>query len=373
MAEMNSAGRVPAPQGAKRRSGRSASYFREPFGAFPKVVGVLLIVLFLSLIIMFSLFSALSYRHHAQKEEAEALAAEIEAQRQLLALADAQASVVLPIEEPKIAYAAYTADSRTLGGVIDSEYAILIDQENNTVLASLNGDKRIYPASMTKVMTLIVAVEHMQDLNAMYTFSYEIINPAVEAGASIAGFSSGESVTLLDLLYGAALPSGADATAAIADYVAGSETTFAELMNEKVETLGLKNTHFVNASGLHNKDHYSTPHDIALIFEYAMQIPLLREVLSTYQYTTTPTEQHPEGLLLTSTLFSRVRGDEPGNAEIVAGKTGYTLEGKNCLVSMAQTPDGYSYILVTASASGKYAPIYDAIDIYRDYLPDAQG
>ena len=170
-------------------------------------------------------------------------------------------------------------------------------------------------------------------------------------------FLTGETVTL-DLLYGAGLPSGADATAAIADYVAGSETLFAELMNEKAGALGLKDTHFVNASGLHDNDHYSTPHDIALIFEYAMQIPLIREVLSTYQYTTTPTEQHPEGLLLTSTLFSRVRGDEPGNTVIVAGKTGYTLEGKNCLVSMAQTPDGRSYILVTASASGKYAPVY---------------
>ena len=138
--------------------------------------------------------------------------AEIEAQRQLLALADAQASVVLPVEEPKIAYAAYTPDSRQLGGVIDSEYAILIDQESNTVLASLNGDKRIYPASMTKVMTLIVAVEHMPELNELYTFSYEIINPVVEAGASVAGFSSGETVTLLDLLLwrGAAVRRGCD-------------------------------------------------------------------------------------------------------------------------------------------------------------------
>ncbi len=370
---MKSAGRASFPEEHRGRSRRPAPHVREPFRAFPKVVGILLIILFLSLIVMFCLFSALSYRRHAQQAEADALVAEIEAQRQLLALADAQASVVLPVEEPKIAYAAYTPDSRQLGGVIDSEYAILIDQESNTVLASLNGDKRIYPASMTKVMTLIVAVEHMPELNELYTFSYEIINPVVEAGASVAGFSSGETVTLLDLLYGAGLPSGADATAAIADYVAGSETLFAELMNEKAGALGLKDTHFVNASGLHDNDHYSTPHDIALIFEYAMQIPLIREVLSTYQYTTTPTEQHPEGLLLTSTLFSRVRGDEPGNAVIVAGKTGYTLEGKNCLVSMAQTPDGRSYILVTASASGKYAPVYDAIDVYRDYLPDAEG
>ena len=206
---MKSAGRASFPEEHRGRSRRPAPHVREPFRAFPKVVGILLIILFLSLIVMFCLFSALSYRRHAQQAEADALAAEIEAQRQLLALADAQASVILPVEEPKIAYASYTPDSRQLGGVIDSEYAILIDLESNTVLASLNGDKRIYPASMTKVMTLIVAVEHMPELDELYTFSYEIINPVVEAGASVAGFSSGETVTLLDLLYGAGLPSGA--------------------------------------------------------------------------------------------------------------------------------------------------------------------
>ena len=91
-------------------------------------------------------------------------------------------------------------------------------------------------------------------------------------------------------------------------------------MNQKAEAMGLTNTHFVNASGLHDPDHYSTPHEIALILEYALDIPKLREIISTYQYTTAKTEQHPDGLLLTSTVFSRMRGDAPGNAEVFAGK-----------------------------------------------------
>ena len=273
-----------------------------------------------------------------------------------------------PIDEPQIDHAANTVMTKTIGG-IDSAYAILIDMDKNEVIASKNGDARIYPASMTKVMTLIVAVEHISDLDELFTFDYTITDPAYKAGASVAGFLSGESVSLRDILYGVALPSGADATTAIAVKIAGSEEAFAELMNAKATDMGLTNTHFVNASGLHDKEHYSTPHEIAIIMEYAMEIPMLAEILSTYQYTTAATAQHPEGLLLTSTMFSRMRGDEAGNCEVIAGKTGYTPEAGQCLVSVAKTSEGEQFVLVTAHASGKYAPIYDAIDVYKNYLP----
>ena len=222
---------------------------------------------------------------------------------------------------------------------------------------------------MTKVMTLIVAAEHLTDLEETFTFDYTITDPAYKAGASVAGFLAGESVTFRDILYGVALPSGADATTAVALRVAGSEEAFSELMNKKAADMGLKGTHFVNASGLHDDDHYSTPHEIAIIMEYAMEIPLLAEILSTYQYTTAATPQHPEGILLTHTMFSRMRGDEAGNCEVLAGKTGYTPEAGQCLVSVAEMPDGARYVLVTASATGKYAPVYDAIDVYKNYLP----
>ena len=120
---------------------------------------------------------------------------------------------------------------------------------------------------------------------------------------------------------------------------------------------------------LHHPEHYSTPHEMAMIMEYAMDIPLLREILGTYKYTTAPTAQHPEGLLLVDTMYSRMYGDEAGNCEVIAGKTGYTPEAGQCLASVARTPDGREFVLVTASAVGKYAPIYDAIDIYKNYIP----
>ena len=362
--------RAPAPQPPTQTATRPAVRKGKGDRAFSRAIPILIVVLLLSFVAMLFLLGALQKRNTSIAAEYQALQEENEYRQMLIARADVDTRTVeaMPVVEPQIAHAAYAADAKTLSD-INSAYAILIDVDSNTVLASRNGEARIYPASMTKLMTLIVAMEHMADLNDTYTFTYQIINPQVAAGASVAGFSAGETVPLIDLLYGTALPSGADATAAIADYVAGSESVFAELMNEKAEAMGLTNTHFVNASGLHDPDHYSTPHEIALILEYALEIPQLREIISTYQYTTAKTEQHPDGLLLTSTVFSRMRGDEPGNAEVFAGKTGYTHEAKSCLASAAETPDGHTYVLVTAFADGTYAPVYDAIDIYRNYIP----
>jgi D-alanyl-D-alanine carboxypeptidase (penicillin-binding protein 5/6) len=108
---------------------------------------------------------------------------------------------------------------------------------------------------------------------------------------------------------------------------------------------------------------------MAMILAYAMQYPLCREILSAYQYTTTPTEKHPEGVLLTSTMFSRVYGDEPEGATIVAGKTGYTHQAHHCLASYGQRDrDGAGFILVTVDASGKFEPIFDAIHVYSEYI-----
>ncbi len=272
------------------------------------------------------------------------------------------------------ALAVFTDDTKDL--VIDSEYGILIDLSDNTVVASKSGDSRIYPASMTKIMTLIVAYEHIEDLNATYTFSAEIFDPLYQANASVAGFKPGETVPYRDLLYGTALPSGADATTALALTVAGDETAFAELMNQTAQRLGLKNTHFANASGLHDDNHYTTCREMALILEYAISIPELRQVLGTYKYTTTATEQNPQGLELHNTLYSRMKGTEAEGMYVQGGKTGYTLEGRHCLATFAAPcTEGNApytrprFILVTAYGMSEYKPIYDAINTYAAYKP----
>ena len=269
-------------------------------------------------------------------------------------------------------FAEFTDGTKELD--ITSGYGILIDLDTNKVLAAKSAQEKIYPASMTKIMTLIVAYENVSDTDATYTFKAEMLDDLFRQNASVAGFSAGESVPVKDLFYGCILPSGADATGALAEYVAGSEEAFAVLMNKKAAAMGLKNTHFVTASGLHDDNHYSTCEDMAAILRYAVNNTGMREILSTYRYTTTKTAEHPDGITLTSTLKSRMSGNEAAGVFVQGGKTGYTIEGRNCLATFAAncTEEQAAltsprYILVTAFASGEYAPVFDAINVYSEF------
>ena len=269
-------------------------------------------------------------------------------------------------------FAEFTDGTKELD--ITSGYGILIDLDTNKVLAAKSAQEKIYPASMTKIMTLIVAYENVSDTDATYTFKAEMLDELFRQNASVAGFSAGESVPVKDLFYGCILPSGADATGALAEYVAGSEEAFAVLMNKKAAAMGLKNTHFVTASGLHDDNHYSTCEDMAAILRYAVNNTGMREILSTYQYTTTKTAEHPDGITLTSTLKSRMSGNEAAGVFVQGGKTGYTIEGRNCLATFAAncTEEQAAltsprYILVTAFASGEYTPVFDAINVYSEF------
>lgn len=272
---------------------------------------------------------------------------------------------------PQITRPIANAATVTLTDEIDSGYAALIAPERGVILAAKNATARMYPASMTKIMTVLVAYEHIDNLDDTFTVTSAIIDPVYNEGASLAGFSPGETVTLRDLLYGTALPSGAEAAVSLAVYVAGSEEDFVTLMNEKAAELGLTDTHFTNCSGLHNVNHYSTAVEIAMILDYALQYEECATIFSTYEYTSTPTDKHPEGVLMHSTMLSRMYGDEPDGVTVIAGKTGYTPEAGQCLASYATDDEtGEAFILVTADAEGKFEPIFDAIQIYSDYTAE---
>ena len=258
----------------------------------------------------------------------------------------------------------------TLTEELSSEYAALISLDSGKILAQKNGTDRMYPASMTKVMTLLVAYEQLKDLSETFTVTSAIIDPLYRENASLTGFSPNEEVSVLDLMYGTVLPSGAESAVSLAICAAGSEEEFVRLMNEKAAELGLTDTHFTNCSGLHNAEHYSTAVEIAMILDYTMQYETCREILSTYQYTSAPTEKHPEGVAMTSTMLSRMYGDEPDGVTIHAGKTGYTPQAGQCLCSYA-TDDvtGEAYIFVSSGAQGKFEPVFDAITAYSEYTP----
>lgn len=266
---------------------------------------------------------------------------------------------------PLVSYPDQAETFQQLDAQLDCEHAFLLDCETNEILACKGeADERIYPASMTKIMTIAIAAEHIENWDDTFTFTNEMIAPLVEAGASRAKFSAGEEVTMRDLLYGAALPSGADATVALAIVTAGSEEEFVQWMNDKVEELGLVNTHFVNTSGLHDEQHYSTVTDIALIMEYALMNDMAREVLSTAEYMTEKTEQHPDGILLTSTMFNKMYGNEVQGITILGGKTGFTDEAGQCLASYAELPNGHRYIAVTSFGGTKWQPVFDSFKLY---------
>ena len=272
-----------------------------------------------------------------------------------------------PTSDPMMVYYPEpAADMMTIAeDQLVAQHALLVDVDNNEIMAVKgSADDEIYPASMTKLMTLIVAVENCEDTNATFTMTADVLQPLWAQSASMAGFADGEEVTFTDLLYGAALPSGADATQGLAIMTAGSDEAFVQMMNDKAAELGLKHTHFVNTSGLHDENHYSTPEDIALIMEYLLKNELCKEVISTYTYTTSKTEQNPNGITLKSTMFNKMYGNEVPGITIGGGKTGYTDEAGQCLASYAETPDGHLYIAVTSKGAGKFTPVFDAFKLY---------
>ncbi|MEE8835956.1 MAG: D-alanyl-D-alanine carboxypeptidase [Eubacteriales bacterium] len=234
--------------------------------------------------------------------------------------------------------------------------------------ADSNSGAQIYPASMTKMMTAIVAIENLGDLSQTYTFDGSEFDTAYANDATTVGWKAGETATYEDILYGAMLPSGADACYALANATAGSESAFVDKMNQKAQELGMASTHFANCVGLQDTNHYTTCADMATLLKYALQNDTFRTIFTTPVYTTDPTDSHPTGITLSSTMFMNLASSELDNGAVIeGGKTGYTNEAGHCLASLASTSDGTEYILVTAGAAGGVNDtphIDDAITIY---------
>lgn len=260
-----------------------------------------------------------------------------------------------------------TEDTVQPGEEIVSSYAIFVDAENGTVLSERNGKTRMVPASMTKVLTLLVAVEHTDNLDDTYTVTEEVAGYCFQHDCSGAGFERDETVTVRDLLYGAILPSGADAALGLAMYVAGSQEAFVELMNQKLEELGIaESAHFTNCIGNYEENHYCTAYDMAVIMGAAVENEVCREVMSAHTYTTSRTEQHPEGILLSNWFLRRIEDKDTGG-EVICGKTGYVNESGNCAVSYGVGENGGTYICVTANALNKWKCINDHAALYKEF------
>ena len=273
----------------------------------------------------------------------------------------------------KVYEAKATSDTLTLGDELISGYAVMVNLDDGRILAGKGAKTRINPASMTKVLTVLVAAEHLDDLKKLhdtFTITLEITDYGYVHDCSSAGFARDEKVTVRDLFYGTVLPSGADAAVALATYVAGDQETFVRMMNDKLEELGLSDTaHMTNCVGIFDENHYCTVYDMAMIMEAAVDNELCREVLAAHTYTTSKTEQHPEGINLSNWFLRRIEDKDTGG-EVLCGKTGYVVQSGNCAASYGVDDSGKEYICVTADASSVWRCIEDHAALYKQF---AQG
>ena len=258
---------------------------------------------------------------------------------------------------------------------INSQYAVLMQANGGRVVWEVNGDEQMYPASLTKVMTTIVAIEELESLEQQITLSNGIFEQLQGQNATQAGFQAGESVRVIDLLYGAMLPSGAECCLGLAEFISGSEEKFVELMNKKAEDLGMDNTHFEDVTGLHDPEHYSTAKDMAILLKYVIRNETFREIAESSHHSTGVTNIHPDGITYYSTMFKNLTDSQVTGGEILGGKTGYTGEAGLCLASYATIEDR-EYVLVTAGAwgdSGEVLHIQDALTVYNKLGVAAQA
>ena len=253
---------------------------------------------------------------------------------------------------------------------LNSQYAILINESNGEIVAERNSGERMYPASMTKVLSLLVAAEHLQSMEQLdekFTITLEMTDFAYVNDLSTVGFLDGEQVPVKDLFYGTILPSGGDAVYALAVYTAGSHEAFVQMMNDKVKELGLSDTaHFTNCAGVFDENNYCTVYDMAMILKAALENDLCREVLAAHTYTTTPTTEHPDGIVISNWFLRRIE-DKDSGGEVLGAKTGYVQEARNCCASYEVSASGTPYICVTGKAEGGWKCIYDHVALYKKY------
>lgn len=222
-------------------------------------------------------------------------------------------------------------------GNITEKSSIILDSDGLSVLYNKNMSERIYPASTTKILTAILAIENL-NLDSNITVSAEAVKN-VPNGSSTMYLKVGEIVTVRELLYGLLLTSGSDAAVVLAEAVSGSTENFVILMNSKIKELGCTNSHFSNPHGYHEDNHYSTAYDMALLMKYASKNETFRKICETKDYVIEPTNKTAvaRSLVSTNLMFSY-------NLDYtLGGKTGYTEEAGNVFICYSKL-DGKNII-----------------------------
>lgn len=227
---------------------------------------------------------------------------------------------------------------------VTSKSAFLINLDTDTIIFEKNIDEKLPIASLTKVMTALVVLDKVKDLETKISIKRELIRSLDGTGSSLSGIKVGEELSVLQLLHCLLITSGNDAALVLADYVGeGSIKKFVDMMNEKASALGCKNTHFTNPHGLDDEDHYSTARDLEIIARCAMKNSLLMDITSISTSKILGEGRYP--LVTTNSMIDRVRGGKYFYKYAKGIKTGYSSKAGKCLISTAS--DGnYSYLCI---------------------------
>lgn len=236
-----------------------------------------------------------------------------------------------------------------------SKNVLVYNLDEDKILYNVKSEDKISIASLTKIMTTIVAIENIENLDETITITSKMLDD-IPYDASTAGLEVGDKVTYKDLLYASLIPSGADATQSLAVSISGSVPKFVELMNNKAKSLNMKNTHFVNTTGLDAEGHYSTLEDILILIKYALKNETFKSVFETKSYTTT------NNIKLKSTLDYYNRDFNYNISYVLGSKTGFTDDAGLCLLTLSNVDDT-NIITITANAPYSYGNSKNIMDL----------
>ncbi|MGN0335651.1 MAG: D-alanyl-D-alanine carboxypeptidase family protein [Lachnospiraceae bacterium] len=260
------------------------------------------------------------------------------------------------------------------GPSVYAESAIVMEAETGMILYAKDIDARNYPASITKIMTALVTLENC-DLDEEVLYSYYATH-SIEYGSSSIARTEGEILTVEESLYGLMLSSANECANALAEHVAGSVEDFAVLMNKKAEELGCTNTHFANANGLHDENHYTSAHDMALITQAAIADEDFRRICGEDYYLLRSTNKNDEELPIQNHhyMISNYKTSKYLDDTVFAGKTGYTSNALHTLVTCASR-NGMEVIVVTmrtrpTGVTGE--PLFSDTALLLDYADNFQ-
>ena len=237
----------------------------------------------------------------------------------------------------------------------DAKEVLLVNNTKNKVLVSQKVFDQAYPASTTKIMTALVALENA-DLSDVVTVSQNADMNSFAADEATCGIKAGDKITLSDLLYGLLLHSGNDNATAIAEYVGGSMDGFAEMMNKEAAKLMATGTHFVNSNGLHNDNHYTTAYDLYLIFNECIKHDDFVKIIMAKSHTAKVTGN--DGTIRSITweptnFYATGDAKKPDNVTVIGGKTGTTQLAGNCLILLTKDKNDHPYISIVMKADTK--------------------